>query len=155
MTGFLYFLFCRLTFVRNMKQILLFGAGKSATVLIDYLMDHAAGENWQLVVVDANAEAVHKKIGHFIFAKAVSFDITNDAERSAYIKEADMVISLMPPTLHGLIAADCLRYKKNLLTASYVDESMKALKKEIEENGLLFLCEMGLDPGIDHMSAKK
>ena len=155
MTGFLYFLFCRLTFVRNMKQILLFGAGKSATVLIDYLMDHAAGENWQLVVVDANAEAVHKKIGHFIFAKAVSFDITNDAERSAYIKEADMVISLMPPTLHGLIAADCLRYKKNLLTASYVDESMKALKKDIEENGLLFLCEMGLDPGIDHMSAKK
>jgi saccharopine dehydrogenase-like NADP-dependent oxidoreductase len=53
------------------------------------------------------------------------------------------------------VAKDCLRYKKNLLTASYVDEQLSELKEAIEQNGLLFLCEMGLDPGIDHMSAKK
>ncbi|HEU4471047.1 MAG TPA: saccharopine dehydrogenase C-terminal domain-containing protein [Flavisolibacter sp.] len=138
-----------------MKQILLFGAGKSATVLIDYLLSNAGSEGWQLVVVDADLPAAEKKIGHSPYGKAVSFDINSDIERSAYISKADIVISLMPPALHFLIAKDCITHKKNLLTASYVDEQMRQLKPEIEARGLLFLCEMGLDPGIDHMSAKK
>jgi saccharopine dehydrogenase-like NADP-dependent oxidoreductase len=138
-----------------MKQILLFGAGKSATVLIEYLLSNAERESWQLTVVDTDLLTAQKKIGDSKFGKAVSFDISNAVERSAYIANADIVISLMPPSLHFLIAKDCIRFKKNLLTASYVDEQMKSLKNEVEENGLLFLCEMGLDPGIDHMSAKK
>ncbi|MGZ3845517.1 MAG: saccharopine dehydrogenase C-terminal domain-containing protein [Flavisolibacter sp.] len=138
-----------------MKQILLFGAGKSATVLIDYLLTNASKENWQLTVVDANLDAARNKVGSSPLAKAVSFDIANEPERNAYISKADIVISLMPPALHFMIAKDCIRFKKNLLTASYVDEQMRSLRKEIEDAGLLFLCEMGLDPGIDHMSAKK
>jgi saccharopine dehydrogenase-like NADP-dependent oxidoreductase len=138
-----------------MKHVLLFGAGKSATVLIHYLLDNAEEEHWQLVVVDANLEAAQHKVGSSPHGSAVSFDIHSPEERSRYIKEADIVISLMPPALHFIIAKDCITYKKNLLTASYVDEQMKSLKKDIEKNGLFFLCEMGLDPGIDHMSAKK
>lgn len=138
-----------------MKQVLLFGAGKSATVLIDYLLLNAGKGNWQLTLVDADLEAARKKIGNSTFGKAVSFDVSNNEERDTAIGEADIVISLMPPALHFLIAKDCLKHKKNLLTASYLDDQMKLLKKEIEENHLLFLCEMGLDPGIDHMSAKK
>jgi saccharopine dehydrogenase-like NADP-dependent oxidoreductase len=138
-----------------MKQILLFGAGKSATVLIDYLLQNAGRENWQVTVVDADLANAQKKVGNSTFGKAVSFDICNVGERSSYISTADIVISLMPPALHYLIAKDCIQHKKNLLTASYVDEQMRSLKSEIEANGLLFLCEMGLDPGIDHMSAKK
>jgi saccharopine dehydrogenase-like NADP-dependent oxidoreductase len=138
-----------------MKQVLLFGAGKSATVLIEYLLSNAEKENWKLVVVDADLPNAQKKIGDSKFGKAVSFDISNVDERSAYIAHADIVISLMPPALHFLIAKDCIRFKKNLLTASYVDEQMRSLKNEVTENGLLFLCEMGLDPGIDHMSAKR
>lgn len=139
-----------------MKQILLFGAGKSATVLIDYLLQQAAIENWQLTLVDADLQAAQKKIGSFVFGKAVAFNIKEAVEeRERYIQEADIVISLMPPSLHMIIAHDCLRFKKNLLTASYVDEQLKAIKQEIETSGLLFLCEMGLDPGIDHMSAKR
>jgi saccharopine dehydrogenase-like NADP-dependent oxidoreductase len=138
-----------------MKQVLLFGAGKSATALIDYLVKNEKPENWQLILVDADAEAAQKKIVSSANAKAVSFDINNAKQRAGYIKKADIVISLMPPALHFLIAKDCIQHKKNLLTASYVDEQMKSLKNEIEESGLLFLCEMGLDPGIDHMSAKK
>lgn len=138
-----------------MKKILLFGAGKSATVLIDYLLKNAVAENWQLIVADANLEAAKNKISLSANGKAVSFDITNDKERSNYIQLADIVISLMPPALHFLIAKDCIRHKKNLLTASYVDEPMQSLKDEVEKSGILFLCEMGLDPGIDHMSAKK
>jgi saccharopine dehydrogenase-like NADP-dependent oxidoreductase len=138
-----------------MKQVLLFGAGKSATALIEYLLQNAAGQNWQVTVVDADLEAAQLKIGNTPSGKAVSFDINNDVVRGHHIEQADIVISLMPPALHFLIAKDCVRYKKNLLTASYVDEQMRSLKKDIATNGLLFLCEMGLDPGIDHMSAKK
>lgn len=138
-----------------MKQVLLFGAGKSATVLIEYLLNNAEKENWELMVVDADLPNAQNKIGDSKYGKAVSFDISNEKERNAYIATADIVVSLMPPTLHLFIAKDCIRFKKNLLTASYVDEQMRSLKNEVTENGLLFLCEMGLDPGIDHMSAKK
>jgi saccharopine dehydrogenase-like NADP-dependent oxidoreductase len=138
-----------------MKKILLFGAGKSATVLIDYLLKEAPEQNWQLLLVDANLELARKKIGFSGSGQAIAFDISNETERARHIHQSDIVISLLPPSLHLLVAKDCLQYKKNLLTASYVDEAMKALRPEIESNGLLFLCEMGLDPGIDHMSAKK
>lgn len=138
-----------------MKHILLFGAGKSATVLIDYLLGVAEEEGWRLTLVDANLELAQEKIHSHPKGKAVSFDITNDKQRAGYIEQADIVISLMPPALHFLIAKDCLHYKKNLLTASYIDEQIRGLRDEIESSGLLFLCEMGLDPGIDHMSAKK
>lgn len=138
-----------------MKQVLLFGAGKSATALIDYLLKNAEKEQWHLTIVDVDLKNTEKKIGNSVFAKAVSFDISNAEMRSEVIREADIVISLMPPALHFLIAKDCIQFKKNLLTASYVNEQMRSLKNDVQENGLLFLCEMGLDPGIDHMSAKK
>lgn len=143
-----------LTFV-HMKSILLFGAGKSATVLIDYLLENAATEGWQLILVDSDPVAAQKKIGSSAFGHVISFDVNNDAIRKEQIQLADIVISLMPPALHFLIAKDCLACRKNLLTASYVDEPMRSLQDSINASGLLFLCEMGLDPGIDHMSAKK
>jgi len=138
-----------------MKTILLFGAGKSATVLIDYLMENAITENWKIVVVDADLKLAQSKIGTSKRATAVSFDITNKEERSKQIRNADIVISLLPPSLHIEVAKDCVKLHKNLLTASYVDDDIKKMKSEIEKNKLLFLCEMGLDPGIDHMSAMK
>src|SRR5690606_31816320 len=61
----------------------------------------------------------------------------------------------LPAALHFLVAKDCVRFAKNLLTASYIDDSIRSLEKEIREKGLLFIGEMGLDPGIDHMSAMK
>ncbi len=136
-----------------MKSVLLFGAGKSATVLIDYLLDTAITENWKIVVVDANLKLAQSKIGTSQKATAVSFDITNTAERGRFIKQADIVISLLPPFLHIEVARDCVKFQKNLLTASYVDDAIRELEHDISKNKLLFLCEMGLDPGIDHMSA--
>src|SRR5689334_23760382 len=139
-----------------MKSILLFGAGKSATILIDYLIENAIIENWELVVVDADLEMAQSKIGPSPRATALSFDIKNDLnERARNIKEADIVISLLPPSLHIEVARDCVRFSKNLLTASYVDDDIKKLQPDIEKTKVLFLCEMGLDPGIDHMSAMK
>jgi len=136
-----------------MKLILLFGAGKSATVLIDYLLEHSVTENWELVVVDADWKLAQSKVNHSGRARAVSFDITDVEERGRYIRQADIVISLLPPSLHFSVAKDCVQYQKNLLTASYVDDAIRGLQEDITKNKLLFLCEMGLDPGIDHMSA--
>jgi saccharopine dehydrogenase-like NADP-dependent oxidoreductase len=138
-----------------MKKVLLFGAGKSATVLIDYLLENAEKENWQLTVVDADLQLARSKIGNSLYGTPLSFDIKNDTERKANIEQSDIVISLLPPALHYIVAQDCVELKKDLLTASYVDDQIRDLRSKIESNGLLFLCEMGLDPGIDHMSAMK
>jgi saccharopine dehydrogenase (NADP+, L-glutamate forming) len=136
-----------------MQQILLFGAGKSATSLIRYLVGVTAARNWRLVVADSDLVLASSKTGSAPHARAVATNVADQPAREALIKEADIVISLLPPALHYLVAGSCLHYKKNLLTASYLDPAIRKLEKEIRDSGLLFLCEMGLDPGIDHMSA--
>ncbi|MFC4261501.1 saccharopine dehydrogenase C-terminal domain-containing protein [Ferruginibacter yonginensis] len=136
-----------------MKHILLFGAGKSASVLIDYLLDNAAANNWHVTVVDADAQLVLQKTKQHPASTAVAANVAQENERQALIKNADVVISMMPPFLHILIATDCIEFGKHLLTASYADDAIKALAPQAAAKGILFLCEMGLDPGIDHMSA--
>ena len=135
------------------KHILLFGAGKSATVLIDYLKQLSSEKNWQVTVADSSTKTVQQKVGEHSNVHAAGVDVLNDEERKKYISSADLVISLMPPQLHYMIAVDCIEQKKHLLTASYVDEDIKKLSSQIKDNNILFLYEMGLDPGIDHMSA--
>ena len=135
------------------KNILLFGAGKSATVLIDYLIEVAGEHNWLLTVADANQSLIEQKTKNRPFTESIALDITHEGDRKLLISKSDIVISMMPPHLHILIAKDCITYKKSLLTASYEDDQIKSLGDAVEKNGLLFLCEMGLDPGIDHMSA--
>ena len=136
-----------------MKLIVLMGAGKSASFLINYLKDLSIEKNWAVTVADNDLNVVQQKVGNHPKVKSLQLDIKNETARKELIKTADVVISMMPPQLHYLIALDCISFKKHLLTASYIDENIKKLEKEIKENELLFLCEMGLDPGIDHMSA--
>ncbi|MBX9784936.1 MAG: saccharopine dehydrogenase NADP-binding domain-containing protein [Chitinophagaceae bacterium] len=136
-----------------MKTILVFGAGKSATVLIDYLKTVCEQKQWQLIVADANLQQAQSKIGSSANAKAVELNVTAEDERRMLIEDANIVISLLPPHLHILVAKDCVAISRSLLTASYVDKDIKTLEAEIKSKELLFLCEMGLDPGIDHMSA--
>lgn len=136
-----------------MNTILLFGAGKSATVLIDFLIRSARENDWNLIIADTSREQILNKTNNSPFAEAVEIDIRDDEKRAALISRSTIVISMMPPSLHFLVAKDCVEYRKHLLTASYLDEQIMSLKNEIAERKLLFLCEMGLDPGIDHMSA--
>jgi saccharopine dehydrogenase (NADP+, L-glutamate forming) len=136
-----------------MKEILLFGAGKSATSLIQYLIGVAAARDWRLVVAENNLLLAESKIGAAPCARAVEVNVSQEEQRDALVQQADIVISLLPPALHYQVALSCLKSGRNLLTASYVDESIRALAPAVRDNGLLFLCEMGLDPGIDHMSA--
>jgi saccharopine dehydrogenase-like NADP-dependent oxidoreductase len=136
-----------------LKNILLFGAGKSATVLIDYLLHNAIENKWQITISDSDKKLIEQKTNGHVAAHIAAINVTNNLERQALIEKADLVISMMPAFLHIHIAKDCLYYGKHLLTASYADDAIKAMAAEAKTKGIIFLCEMGLDPGIDHMSA--
>jgi saccharopine dehydrogenase-like NADP-dependent oxidoreductase len=138
-----------------MHTILVAGAGKSSTYLIQYLLSHAAQNKWKVIVADGDANAIAEKTENSPYAEAAPIDITNADQREPLVKRADIVVSLMPPHLHIHLAKDCLKFKKNLITSSYVSEEMKAMDEEVKKAGLMFMCEMGLDPGIDHMTASK
>jgi saccharopine dehydrogenase (NADP+, L-glutamate forming) len=138
-----------------MKNILLFGAGKSATSLIDYLLSNAPRQKWHITVADHDLATIKSKTGKSYYVTPAAIDIKDQTARQKLIQETDLVISLLPPALHIFVAKDCLEFKKNLLTASYIDPEVKKLEPEIKKAGLLFMYEMGLDPGIDHMSAMK
>ncbi len=138
-----------------MLNVLVAGAGKSSPWLIKYLLQHASRSKWIVTVADGNAQAIESRIGDHPAARSAVFDITNDRERRQLVQGADIVVSLMPPHLHVLLAKDCLEFRKNIITSSYISPEMKELDKAVKEAGLMFMCEMGLDPGIDHMTASQ
>ena len=137
-----------------MRKILIVGAGKSSPYLIKYLLDNSQKQELDLHIVDLTTNHLlkYKKNNK---CRVSSINLSNEKERDKFISEADLVISMLPAKFHIILARTCIKFKKNLLTASYVSDEMKTLDNEIKNNGLLFLNEMGLDPGIDHMSAKK
>lgn len=138
-----------------MTNILVFGAGKSSSYLIQYLLEHSSKYFWQVTVADADMNAAIQRVGDHHFGTACQLDIHEEVLRHRLINNADLVISLLPPSLHIVVARDCLNLKKNLITASYVSPEIKAMHADVRDAGLLFMNEMGLDPGIDHMSAMK
>jgi len=138
-----------------MQTILVAGAGKTSVFLVDYLLTHAQRSGWKVIVTDNDLDAINDKINNHPRAEAQVLDITDDKKRSSLVSKADIVVSLLPPALHILLAKDCLKYKKHLITSSYVSPEMKELNAEAKQAGLMFMCEMGLDPGIDHMTASQ
>lgn len=138
-----------------MKRILLLGAGLSASTLIKYLLNHAEKNNWQLRVVDQSLDLVKFKLAGHPCGVALSFNALDRNERWEELKNADLVISMLPARFHVEIAKDCLELKKNLITPSYVSPEMRELNEEVRNAGLIFMNEVGVDPGIDHMSAMK
>lgn len=138
-----------------MRKILLIGAGKSSSYLLKYLSDNSQAENWQIIVADANDNNAKAIAGTLPNCTPVTLNATDEKEREQYIKDADIVISLLPASLHILVAQDCVAHRKHLLTASYVSPEIKDLNTAAKSADILLLNEMGLDPGIDHMSAKQ
>lgn len=136
-----------------MRQILVLGAGKSTSVLIPYLLEKSEKENIQLTVGDLDIAQAKKIYGGHESCNVISLDISNTTDRERAIEQADIVISMLPARFNIEVAKDCIKFKKSLVSASYVTKDMMALDKEVRENGLVFMNEMGLDPGIDHMSA--
>jgi saccharopine dehydrogenase-like NADP-dependent oxidoreductase len=138
-----------------MRKILIIGAGRSASSLIKYLLDKSEAENLLLTIADLSEALANKKTGNHKNARAISFDVCNDEQRKQEIQQSDIVISMLPAHLHIEVAKDCIFYKKNMITASYISEEMKNLDFQAKENQIVLMNEIGLDPGIDHMSAMK
>ncbi|MFS4454687.1 saccharopine dehydrogenase family protein [Maribacter sp. 2304DJ31-5] len=135
------------------RKILVIGAGKSTSYLLDYFLGKARSENLYLTVGDLNPNTVPKAISEHPLCKVILLDIFNESERKKAIKASDIVVSMLPAQFHLKVAKDCIVYKKHLVTASYVSPEIKVLENKVKESGLVFMNEIGLDPGIDHMSA--
>ena len=138
-----------------MRKILLIGAGQSSSSLITYLLQKSYSENLHITIADVSLEHAKSKIHNHENGTAIALDIFNETKRKEAIKNADIVISMLPAHLHLNVAKDCLTFGKNMVTASYISEEMKALNEEATHKNLIFMNEIGLDPGIDHMSAMK
>ncbi|MBP6039416.1 MAG: saccharopine dehydrogenase NADP-binding domain-containing protein [Flavobacterium sp.] len=138
-----------------MRHILVIGAGRSASSLIKYLLDHSEKEQLHITIGDLSKELALQKTKNHKNATAIAFDVFNDEQRKAEIQKANIVISMLPAHLHIEVAKDCVTYKKHMVTASYISPAMQELDETAKANKLIFMNEIGLDPGIDHMSAMK
>ena len=138
-----------------MRNILIIGAGRSASSLIQYLLKKSEVENLHLTIGDLALELAQRKTNNHPNATAIQLDINNETQRHAEIQKADIVISMLPAHMHIEVARDCILFKKHMVTASYVSDAMQELDAAAKENNLIFMNEIGLDPGIDHMSAMK
>ena len=138
-----------------MKNILIFGAGRSSSSLIKYLLDSANKENWFITVLDSDLKSAQEKVGKHPNAECFAIDAGNQEIRLKYIKDADIVISMLPAFLHIKILKDSIDCGVHVITPSYVTDEIKSLDQAAKSKDVVILNEMGLDPGIDHMSAKK
>ncbi|TBW30077.1 saccharopine dehydrogenase family protein [Gramella sp. KN1008] len=136
-----------------MRQILIVGAGKSTSVLIDYLLQKAEAENLYIRIGDLDIDNAKKACKDHPKCEAFSLDVFDAESREPAIQKADLVISMLPARFHIEVARDCVKFGKNMVTASYISDEMKALDAQVKEKGLVFMNEIGVDPGIDHMSA--
>lgn len=136
-----------------MRKILIVGAGRSSAALVRYLLEVSAEEKLKIVIADISVDHARKLAGNHKNCEIVVLDIFNTDARKNLVESASMVISMLPARFHLNIAKDCLEFGKNLVTASYISKELMELDEEVRSKGLVFMNEIGLDPGIDHMSA--
>ncbi|MBU2019258.1 MAG: saccharopine dehydrogenase NADP-binding domain-containing protein [Bacteroidetes bacterium] len=138
-----------------MKQVLILGAGLSSSSLVRYLLQHSEQENWHITVVDQTMELIESKTNKHANSTALVVDALKRDIRLPLIEKSDLVISMLPARFHIEVAQDCIATQTDLITPSYVSSEMKALDAAAKEAGIIIMNEIGVDPGIDHMSAMK
>ncbi|RMB56427.1 saccharopine dehydrogenase [Dokdonia sinensis] len=136
-----------------MRKVLIIGAGKSASQLIKYLLNKSESEQLEITVGDLAKENAQKLVGNHKNGSVISLDVFDKEQRQEAIQDATIVISMLPARFHIEVARDCVTFGKSMVTASYISKEMKELDAAVKEKGLIFMNEIGLDPGIDHMSA--
>ncbi len=138
-----------------MQNILILGGGLSASSCVQYLLDHSGEQQWKVTLGDIKEDLARRKIADHPNGKAIRFDVLDNEQRDRVISGADIVISMLPHRMHPLVAKSCVKNHAHLVTASYVSEEIRKLDREARSQGILLLNEIGVDPGIDHMSAMK
>lgn len=136
-----------------MQNILVLGAGHAAPYLIHRLLEKAEDRDWRITVADVDGEAARERVGDHPRGRPRSLDLQDATARADLVRLADVVVDLLPPDLQSLVAQDCLRHRCPLVSASYLDPRVRALDPEARERDVLLLAELGLDPGIDLVSA--
>jgi saccharopine dehydrogenase-like NADP-dependent oxidoreductase len=136
-----------------MRNILLIGAGRSASSLIRYLLDKSEEEELFITIGDISIQSAQKFTQNHPNARGIMLDVFNDVQRKEAVENSDLVISMLPARYHFEVAKDCIEFGKHMVTASYVSEQMQSLNHKAKSKGLVFMNEIGLDPGVDHMSA--
>ncbi len=136
-----------------MKKILILGAGLSSSALIKYMLDNSEKYNWQVRLGDISLELAKKKTGDHPRAEAIFFNVDNPDQLSVEVRKSDLVISMLPSKFHYNVAKECIRFGVHMITASYVSKEIQSLDEAAREKGVLLMNEIGVDPGIDHMSA--
>lgn len=138
-----------------MKNILVIGAGLSASSMLRYFTENAAKEDWFIKVCDRNGHLAKSKVEGCDRAEGFELDGLNAELRAPLVEWADLVISMLPASFHIEVAKDCIRFKTNLITPSYISKEMRELDQAAKDAGIIIMNEIGVDPGLDHMSAKK
>ncbi len=138
-----------------MRNILIIGAGRSATSLIRYLLDKSEEEELFITIGDISIQSAQKYTADHPNARGIMLDVFNDVQRKQAVENSDLVISMLPARYHIEVARDCIEFGKHMVTASYVSDQMQSLNHKAESKGLVFMNEIGLDPGVDHMSAMR
>ncbi len=136
-----------------MRNILIIGAGRSATSLIRYLLDKSEKEELFITIGDLSIQSAQRFTTGHPNARGIMLDVFNDVQRKEAVENSDLVISMLPARYHIEVARDCIEFGKHMVTASYISKEMQALNHKAQSKGLIFMNEIGLDPGIDHMSA--
>lgn len=135
-----------------MRRVCLLGAGLVAGPLIEYLLGY---DEIELFVADLDLERARSLVRNHPRGRVIQLDLQDRESLVRLLAQSEVVVSLVPYTFHPYVAEICLELKKNLVTASYISPAMKALDSKARERGLIFLNELGLDPGIDHMEAMR
>lgn len=138
-----------------MKNILIVGAGKSSSTLINYLIENAKKEQWLITIADRDLNLILDKTNNSKYTVAIEVDIMDSEQRRKLIVQSDVVVSMLPARFHMPLIKDCIALKTDIVTPSYENAEIKALNEEALANGVLLMNELGLDPGIDHMSAMR
>jgi len=136
-----------------MRKILIIGSGKSASYLLKYLLDKSEEEDLHIIVADKNIQNARTLLNDHPNSQAIALDVFDKSAREKAIENADIVVSMLPARYHIEVAKDCISFGKNMVTASYVSKEMADLDKAAKNKGLVFMNEIGVDPGLDHMSA--
>lgn len=134
---------------------MIIGAGRSTAYLIKYLAQNSNENNWKITVYDQDLSLAQARIKSYENCTAKVLDVNNQIERVSAISQADLVISMLPAHMHVGVAMDCVALKKHMVTASYISDGMRELDQAAKDAGVVLMNEIGVDPGIDHMSAMK
>ncbi len=135
-----------------MKNVLILGAGLVARPMVEYLLKQSG---FEVTIASRTLSKAEKLVSGASNGRALELNVDNSAQLEALVKKADLVVSLLPYTYHVKVAEMCLAHSKQMVTTSYVSPAMKALDARAKAKGIIILNEIGLDPGIDHMSAMR